>query len=146
MGRVMRRMRRHAREEHGSTLPLILGYAVLALAVIFVCVNATDLHIAQKRLDALADAAALAGTEGFTVSVAGGVIRAELNDTAVHARSAAIVAAMGSGAVLVTAHTPDGVSVEATVASVWHPVLFSPFVPEGVPLRATARARTALRS
>ncbi len=141
MGRLMRDIR----DEEGSTLPLILGYALLALAVIFVCVCATDLHIAQKRLDALADAAALAGTDGFTVSLGSGGLRAELDDAAILIKAESIVAAMGSGAVLVAAHTPDGVSVEATVAAVWHPPLFSPFVPEGVALEATARARTAFR-
>lgn len=136
-------MRRATADESGSTLPLILGYVTLALAAIFVCVNATDLYIAQKRLDALADAAALAGTEGFTVSFQGGVLRAELSSSAVRTRAQAIVYEMGSGASLVSAHSPDRVSAEATVTDVWHPALFSPFVPDGIRLTSTARARTA---
>ncbi|MBD8012821.1 hypothetical protein H9633_10985 [Microbacterium sp. Re1] len=43
------------------------------------------------------------------------------------------------------AGTPDGVSARVTVAAVWHPPLLSPFVPDGVPLEATATSRTALR-
>lgn len=132
-------------DEQGSTLPLILGSAVLALAVIFVCVCATDLHIAQKRLDALADAAALAGTEGFTVAVGPGGIRAELDDGLIRTQAADIVAVMGTGVSLVQARTPDGVSVHVVVTAAWHPPLFSPFVPDGVLLEATARARTAFR-
>ena len=34
-------------QEEGSVLLLTLGYVLLALAVIFVCVCATDLYIAQ---------------------------------------------------------------------------------------------------
>lgn len=141
----MGKLARLREDDSGSTLPLILGYALLALAVIFVCVGATDLYIAQKRLDALADAAALAGTEGFTVSLGPGGIRAELEDAAVYAQAADIVAAMGTGAALIDAYTPDGVSAHVAVAAAWHPPLFSPFVPEGVLLQSTARARTAFR-
>ena len=65
--------RRRARladgDDEGSVLLLTLGYAVLAIAVILVCVDATSLYLAQKRLDALADAAALAGADGFTLAV-----------------------------------------------------------------------------
>ena len=48
-----------------------IGYALLALTMILVCVCATDLYIVQKRLDALADAAALAGADGFVLVVEG---------------------------------------------------------------------------
>lgn len=145
MDRLVSRMRGVAKDDAGSTLPLILGYVMLALALIFVCVNATDLYIAQKRLDAVADAAALAGTEGFTVTVVGGVVRAELNNAGVRGRAQTLVNQVGSGARLVTAFTPDRVSVEATVTDVWHPVLLSAFVPDGLQLTSTARARVAFR-
>ena len=131
-------------EEEGSILLLTLGYVLLAVAVIFVCVCATDLYIAQKRLDALADAAALAGADGFTLQVEGGAVRAELTDSGVQEQSAALVAALPGDAELVSAGTPDGVSVRVTVAMTWHPPLFSPFVPEGVALESTATSRTAL--
>ncbi|MEV8172178.1 hypothetical protein [Microbacterium sp. NPDC077486] len=38
-----------------------------------------------------------------------------------------------------------GAGVAGTVAATWHPPLLSPFVPDGVPLQATATSRTALR-
>lgn len=141
----VRRLRDLADDEDGSILPLILGYMLLAVAVIFVCVCATDLYIAQKRLDSLADAAALAGADGFTLEVAGGGVHAELTDDGVRDQADAVVAAVAQDARLVSAGTPDSVSARVTVASSWHPPLLSLFVPDGVPLEATATTRTALR-
>lgn len=134
-----------ARDDEGSILPLLLGYVLLALAAVFVCTCATDLYIAQKRLDALADAAALAGADGFTLSVAGDAVRAELTDTGVFEQASAVVAVLPGEAVLVEAGAPDGVTARVTVATAWHPPLLSPLVPDGVPLLSTATSRTALR-
>lgn len=142
---LARGLRAIADDEDGSILPLILGYMLLAVAVIFVCVCATDLYIAQKRLDSLADAAALAGADGFTLEVAGEGVHAELTDDGVRDQADAVVSAVAQDARLVSAGTPDGVSARVTVAGSWHPPLFSPFVPDGVPLEATATTRTALR-
>ncbi|PKI90468.1 hypothetical protein CW368_09725 [Actinomycetales bacterium SN12] len=139
------RTRASLADEDGSVLPLVLGYVLLAIAVIFVCVCATDLYIAQKRLDSLADAVALAGSDGFTLQADGEGVRAELTDAGVREQAAAVIEAVGSGASLMSAGTPDGVSARVTVAAAWHPPLFSPFVPDGVPLEATAASRTALR-
>lgn len=131
--------------EEGSVLLLTLGYVLLAIAVVFVCVCATDLYIAQKRLDALADSAALAGADGFTLQVEEDAVRAELTDVGVEEQASALVEALPGDAELVDAATPDGVSARVTVASTWHPPLFSPFVPEGVALESTATSRTALQ-
>lgn len=130
--------------DDGSVLLLTLGYAVLALAVIFVCVCATDLYIAQKRLDGLADSAALAGADGFTLVVTGDEVRAELTDPLVRAQAAALIDTLPGEGRLVSAGTPDGVSARVTVAADWRPPLLSPFVAGGVPLQATATSRTAL--
>lgn len=132
-------------DEEGSILPLLLGYVILAISVIFVCTCATDLYIAQKRLDSLADAAALAGADGFTLTVEGEGVRAELTDAGVREQASSIVDAMASGAQMVSASAPDGVSAQVTVAVTWHPPLVSAFVPDGVPLESTATSRTALR-
>ena len=126
-------------------LLLTLGYVLLALAVIFVCVCATDLYIAQKRLDALADSAALAGVDGFSLVVEQDGARAELSDAGVAEQATALLAVLPGEATLVRAGAPDGVSARVTVAASWHPPLLSPFVPDGVPLESTATARIALR-
>ena len=129
----------------GSILPLVLGYALIAIAVLFVCVAATDLYITQKRLDATADAAALAGADGFTLEVDGEGVRAELTDAGVRDQAQAVVSATAPNTRLDAAGTPDGVSARVTVSTSWHPPLISLFVPDGVALEATATSRTALR-
>ncbi|MGW9112405.1 pilus assembly protein TadG-related protein [Microbacterium sp. NPDC055683] len=131
-------------DEGGSILPLVIGYAVLAIALIVVCVDATALHLAQKRLDALAASAALAAADGFALSVEGGAVRARLDDARVAEQAAAFLAATGDGAALVSAEAPDGVSARVTVATAWHAPIVSAFVPGGIPLHATATSRTGL--
>jgi hypothetical protein len=132
-------------DDEGSILPLMLGYAALAITIIVACVCATDLYIAQKRLDSLADAAALAGSDGFTLVVDGESARAELTPAGVREQAEAVVAAVPGVATLVSADAPDGVTARVTVAATWHPPLFSPFVPDGVALEASATSRTALQ-
>lgn len=133
------------RRDDGSVLLLTLGYALLALALIFATVCATDLYLAQKRLDALADSAALAGAYGFTLMVDGEIARADLTDEGVREQVDALLAAMPGDAQPESATTPDGVSARVTLVSEWHPPLVAVFVPEGVTLRSTGTSRTALR-
>lgn len=134
-----------AADEEGSILPLLLGYAILAIALIFVCVCATDLYIAQKRLETLADAAALAGADGFVLVADGDGVRAVLRDEEVAAQARELVASTRGSAELVRADAPDGVTARVTVTATWHPPLVSSFVPDGLRLAATATSRTALR-
>ena len=56
-------------DDEGSVLLLTLGYALLALVLVLVCVDATSLYLTQKRADAAADAAALAGADGSWVAI-----------------------------------------------------------------------------
>lgn len=113
--------------------------------MILVCVDATSQYLAQKRVDALADAAALAGADGFVLVVEAGEPRAELTASDVRDQAEAIIEALDTEAVLVSAETPDGTSARVTVASTWHPPVIALFVPDGVALQATATSRTALR-
>lgn len=127
-------------------LILTLGYAVLALVAVLICVDATSMYLAQKRLDSLADAAALAGADGFTLTLDDSAEpTALLTDDGVHAQAEALVADVGGEAVLVAADTPDGLSARVTVAGAWLPPVLTMFVPDGVALEATATSRTALR-
>ena len=144
MRRLRRRVTVTTSDDEGSVLLLTLGYAVLAIAAILICVDATSLYLAQKRLDSLADAAALAGAEGFTLAVVDEPV-ASLTGDAVRAQADAIVVAVGGGAALLSAGTEDGVSARVTVADTWRPPVLTIFVPDGVALQATATSRTALR-
>lgn len=135
---------RSTADDEGSVLLLTLGYAILALVLVLVCVDATSLYLAQKRADAAADAAALAGADGFILTVTAGGATAELTDAGVAAQAAELLAATGT-ATLVSAGTPDGTSAEVTVQTQWHPPVLTLFVPDGWTLQATATSRTALR-
>ncbi|WP_331451818.1 hypothetical protein [Microbacterium sp. MEJ108Y] len=126
-------------------LLLTLGYALLAVALIFMSVCATDLYISQKRLDAIADAAALAGADGFTLALDGEAAHADLTDQGVRDQVEALLAALPAAVTLESASSPDGRSSRVTVATTWSPPLASLFVPDGVRLEATATSRTALR-
>lgn len=132
-------------DDEGSVLILTMGYAALALVAVLICVDATSLYLAQKRLDSLADAAALAAADGFELTVVDDEPRAELTAAGVHAQAQLMVDEIGGGARLVAASTPDGVSARVTVADEWHAPVLTLFVPEGVALEATATSRTALR-
>ena len=142
-GALMRRFSL-AGEEDGTTLPLVLGYALLAIAVILVCADATSLYLAQKRLDALADSAALAASDGFALTLEGETPTARLDPGRVAEQAQAIVDVAPGDPAIVSATTVDGVSVSVTVAADWHPPILTPFVPGGVALRATATSRNAL--
>jgi uncharacterized membrane protein len=143
----MRRLRERLHsDEEGSVLILTLGYALLAIAVVLVCVDATSLYLMQKRLDSVADAAALAGADGFTLVIgAGGEPIAELTASDVRTGAEEIVASFGGEAVVADAGTPDGTSARVTVTATWRPPIIAMFVPDGVVLEATATSRTALR-
>lgn len=134
-----------ASDDTGSVLLLTLGYAVLALVVVLVCVDATSLYLAQKRVDAAADAAALAGADGFELVVEAGEPRALLTDDDVGELAVALVEQWGDDLWVTAAGTPDGTSARVTVAGTWRPPIATLFVPDGVALEATATSRTALR-
>ena len=132
-------------DDDGSVLLLTLGYALLALALTFVCVCATDLYLAQTRLDSLADAAALAGADGFTLVVDGSDALAELSDPQVQEQAAAVIEVASETVTLVSATASENLTARVTITAPWHPPLLSLFVPDGVELRATATSRTAVR-
>lgn len=131
-------------DDEGSVLLLTLGYVLLAIALVLVCVDATSLYLAQKRVDAAADAAALAGADGFTLTITDGEPLAALTNAGIRAQAEDILAVYDD-TVLVAAGTDDGVSARVTVSTLWRPPVLSIFVPEGVALEATATSRTALR-
>lgn len=130
--------------EEGSILLLTLGYAVLALVLLLVTVDAMSLYLAHKRADAVADAAALAASDGFEVVVAGGAASARLDASAAGELARQVVDA-SPGAELVRITTPDDVSARVTVAVTWHPPVSSLFVPDGVRIASSATSRTVLR-
>ena len=138
-----RRTTQHGDE--GSVLLLTIGYAVIALVAVLVCVNATSLYLAQKRLDSLADAAALAAADAFVLQIDSGEPAARLTAAGVREQAATLLSDIGATAALVSADTPDGLSARVTIADAWHPPVLTLFVPDGIPLESTATSRTALQ-
>ena len=113
---------RHIREdEEGSSLILIIFAGLIGLAVVLGTVAATSLYIERKRLFTVADGAALAAAEAFTlddVQVINGRASITLTNTAVRSETdhylQLIPATDSKGISVVSAVTNDGRS--ATVS------------------------------
>lgn len=54
-----------SRDERGSITPLIIGFALLVAVLVAVVVDASAAYLRRQGLDSLADAAALAATDGL---------------------------------------------------------------------------------
>ncbi|WP_110588706.1 pilus assembly protein TadG-related protein [Microbacterium suaedae] len=133
-----------ASDETGSILPLVVGYAALALAVILLCVNATSLFLAQKRVDALADAAALAASDGFDIVDTEGAVALRVDPETARGLAEEVVAVSPVEADLAAIETIGGSTARATVVATWEPFLLELFVPDGVALVAVGTSRAAL--
>jgi hypothetical protein len=148
----MRARRRRDGREDGSTLPLILVFGLIALALVLVVAAATDLYLERKRLFTLADGAALVGAESFRLDEVRADptgVRPLLRDDEVRAAVDEYLADEPADGFrdlrLVEASTPDGRSAAVTVSATWEPPVPLPFLPDGVRLRTTATARSVLR-
>jgi hypothetical protein len=150
MSRMPRRpLRSTLRDDEGSTLPLVIFYGFLALALVLIVAAAASLYLERKRLFTLADGAALVGAESFdlnSVTFARHGSRPVLQPAQVHA---AVTDYLGGnpihefeGLVVERATTVDGESATVTVSAVWHPPVVTVFVPEGMRVDATAVARS----
>ena len=53
------------RDERGSITPLIIGFALLVAVLVAVVVDASAAYLRRQGLDSVADAAALAATDGL---------------------------------------------------------------------------------
>lgn len=143
--KVWNRMTGIAADDAGSILPLILGYAVLALMVIIVAAEITGVYVAQRRLDGIADAAALAATDGFRLGLVEGNPQAVLVEAEVDELAAALVAASGDDVVLVDSQVSDPTTARVRVARTWHPAMLAFLARSGFVLQSDAVARTGAR-
>ena len=145
-----RRSRRDLRDDRGSTLPLVIGYAGLALVVVLLVTAATALYLERTRLFTLADGAALVGAESFDLDDVtvreGEVLRPRLTDSRVRADVVAYLSAAPTssfeGLELESATTPDGLSARVALSSYWRPPALTLLLPEGLRLEVTATARS----
>lgn len=137
------------REEEGSVLLLTIFSAILALAVILGVMAASSLYIERKRLFTVADGAATAAAEAFSldsVTFVDGRPRINLTDDQVDTEARQYLAVAGSaGSIpisLVSAQSEDGRSATVTLAGQWYPPMASLFFPQGIELTVSASART----
>jgi hypothetical protein len=145
-----RRWRQGLHDDRGSTLPLIIGYAGLALVVVLLVTAATALYLERARLFTLADGAALVGAESFDLDDVtvreGEVLRPRLTDARVRADVVAYLSAAPTSSfedlALESATSPDGLSARVTLSSYWRPPALTLVVPEGLRLEVTATARS----
>jgi hypothetical protein len=154
-----RRRRGGPRDDEGQVTLLLIGYAVLVLAVILTAASATAVHLTRHRLMGVADGAALDAADAldrhrFYVEVGGAgpgpdqvvALSAESVHSSVTGYLAALPPAGGLDAVAVgdPTGTPDGFTAEVTLVTVAQlPVLPALLGDRArVTVRVTARART----
>lgn len=62
-GRELWRRSRRRRDERGSTIPMIIGFALVLILLVGVVVDASAAYLRRQSLDTLADGAALRGAD-----------------------------------------------------------------------------------
>lgn len=135
-------MRGAGGDDRGSILPLIVGYGALCGVLLVIAIDITSLYTHQRRVDALADAVALAAADGFVLEP-GPIARLDAEAARVHAET--VLGAAGDGNALVAITMADAITVRVSITSTWHPPLAGVGFPDGVSLGAVGTARTALQ-
>jgi len=136
------------RDETGSTLLLTIFYGFLGLSIVLVVVSATTLYLERKRLFTVADGAALAAAEAWsleTVRLDGDRLAIELDSANVRAAAAeylAVAATDLDDVELVRAASVDGRTATVTLRSTWEAPLHTELVPLEVPIEVTVTARS----
>lgn len=139
--------------EDGQVGVLIIGYLLLTLLVLAVVLAASSVYLGHTRLLSVADGAALAAADNFTMDTGapGGrgrqpvldaaavrsSVEGYLERTAAGQRFTSLTVAASTG-------TPDGRTAQVVLTAVVRPPLVTILVPEGIPIIATADARSEL--
>jgi uncharacterized membrane protein len=141
-------MIRRLRADDGSILPLVIVFGMLSLVVVLLAVSATSLYLERKRLFTLADGAALAGAEAFSLADArsgDGTLAPQLRSSDVADAVDAYVAdapAEFDSLGIDRAESVDGRSATVTLSADWSPPVFSLLVPAGFRIEVTAVGRS----
>jgi uncharacterized membrane protein len=136
------------RNETGSTLLLTIFYCFLGLSIVLVVVSATTLYLERKRLFTVADGAALAAAEAWsleTVRLEDDRLAIELDSAEVREAAAeylAVAATDLDDVELVRAASVDGRTATVTLRSTWEAPLHTELVPLALPIEVTVTARS----
>ncbi|MHA7262577.1 pilus assembly protein TadG-related protein [Arthrobacter sp. TMN-37] len=137
--------------EDGQVGVLIIGYLLLLLLVLAVVLAASAVYLGHSRLLSVADGAALAAADTFTIDASADTGPQPVLDPATVRFSAeGYVQRTGAGqrfpslAVGPATGTPDGRTAQVVLTAVVHPPLVTVLVPDGIPITATADARSEL--
>ncbi|WP_374946304.1 pilus assembly protein TadG-related protein [Agreia sp.] len=141
------------RSDEGSTLLLTIFYAALALLVVLVVIASSSLYLERTRLFTLADGAALAGAESFSldeVELVDSAVVPLLDSQSVAAAVDGYLADTPSATsfddlTVIEATTTDARSATVTLSASWRPAVLSLIVPDGFPIDVTSVARSVFR-
>ena len=132
----------------GSITPLAIGFVVIALLLAFLIAALTDLHMARRELQGLADSAALAASDSFEPAPGddpGLVFSPPAAKRAAGRYLDSVPTPKDMGELRLSADADGTHSVRIRIEARYAPALLSPFVPGLIDLQATAYARGALR-
>ena len=136
--------------DEGQVTILVIGFVVVAMALLAVVVSATQVHLERTRLAALADLAALEAAERVPDEAYFGVVEPTLSDDDVAATVDAYLdghpdtAARWTDLRVLQADTPDGrtarVRLGAVVRPAWTAWVLAAFT-DGIAIEASSDAR-----
>ncbi|EKU48633.1 pilus assembly protein TadG-related protein [Brevibacterium casei] len=134
--------------DRGSITPLAIGFVVIALLLAFLIAALTDLHMARRELQAVADSAALAASDSFEPAPGddpGLVFSPDAAERAAVRYVASVDTPDDLRNIGVDADVDGEHSVVIRLRADYIPAVLSPFVPRFIDLSATAYARGSLR-
>lgn len=151
--RGIRGRRRGGTAENGQVLLLTIGLVVLCLLVATVVMAASAVYLEHKKLLSLADGAALAAADTFSLADVeddSGVPLPALDDVAVRRAAQRYLADTGAAgrfnalAVEPETGSPEGRTAHVSLSAVVHPPVVNFLLPAGLPVSAVSDARSEL--
>ena len=146
---MMRRMRASMHhDDQGSTLLLTIFFSFLGISLVLVVAAATSLYLDRKRLFTVADGAALAAAEAWSldsIRIDDDELAFDLDDADVKRVAAdylAVAAHELDQVELISASSVDGRSATITLRAVWYAPIHTELLPLAVPIEVTATARS----
>ncbi|MFC4905284.1 pilus assembly protein TadG-related protein [Kocuria oceani] len=139
--------------DRGQVTILVIGFAVVSLLLTVVVMGVTSVYLGERKLQVLADNAALAAADTFVALRPGGPgapPSTVLDDDAVAGAAASYLDTVSAWtatpglALAAPTGSPDGRTAEVTLSAVVHPPVVNLLVPEGIAITATSEARAQL--